>query len=519
MPYLEKFNSDDIHARSVIAGLLSYMNQEVFILNTWSNEDGGQEIVEVPFYYSMTGDERYLQDFFAHTWNGCLKPGLEGNFDSYPRGAVKLDSMAINTGSMTQRWIRGTFNRVIKNLDDDGNVVSENLEAFNAYFNSIPETMTFSVEVMTDTMTDAFKIQQTIIEVFYRSAVFYTTFKGVLVPCQVGFPEQYAIEKTFEMSYPSDGKIKMTFSLEVETYMPVMDEPTFASNDHIANVNKMNDWLENKPTDSYETYSDEGMYAKHVEGNDNVYYVGKSRRDLVKVRLGHNDISSDGCPTKNSHYVDDNMSYEKSSIMKNSNRIEKFVFGSFGDSIEPESKFEFNAEKNGSDIECTWKYPGYIDKIDIYMARCDSSGNYTYVKRLSKYNNASKRKTSVKVTDDMFASTFAVQVAINSSNAKGSGAEAFAVIDESGEVIDVIVTENGSKYDETTVAEIEYDGTVYSDAELIPIIEDGKLRECKVRSKGNYDVEGKEFTDSSKIVLFAVTTTGRVKSNDVEISA
>ena len=518
MPYLEKYNSDDIHARSVIAGLLSFLNQEIFILNTWDNSDSGQEIVEVPFYYSITGDERYLQDFFSHTWNKCLKAGLEGNFDALPRGMVKLESTNIDTASMTQRWIRGNFNRVIKNVDKDGNVVSENIEAFNAYINSIPQRMDFSVEMHTDTLTDAFKLQQTITEVFYKSQVFYTTYKGILVPCQVNFPEQYGIEKTFEMTYPSDNTIKLAFNLDVETYLPVIDEPNLGSNNAIQNVNKMNDWVENKPTNSNDTYEAGIEYAKRIEGNENAYYVGISRRDMVKVRLGHNSVTTNGCPDRNDRYVEENRSYELGSIRKNSNRMEKIVFGNFGDLTELKKNINLSVSRAGDSIRFDWTLTGYVDKVDIYMAKKDKQGNDILIKRIAKYIEASKMSYECPIDPLMYTKAAPVPIAVNSSDANGNGANVFGIIDGGGSLIDVIVTDGGSNYDDGTTVEVEFDGEVYTPAEIIPSIIGGQVTKCTIRNKGNYDIDGVEMSDGDNVTFFLVSTAGNVKSNEAELA-
>jgi hypothetical protein len=90
--------------------------------------------------------------------------------------------------------------------------------------------MTFDVQITTDTNLDAFKIQQSIIEVFYKTQVYSVSFKGFRVPCQVGFPEDYGIEKTFEFTYETENKIQIKFTLAVETYLPVIDPTTTRKN-------------------------------------------------------------------------------------------------------------------------------------------------------------------------------------------------------------------------------------------------------------------------------------------------
>ena len=164
----------------------------------------------------MGGDERFLQDFFTH-WSDCQHPRMaDGNYDVIPRGVLTLTDNSINTTAMTHRFVRGTY---VKEVNGE-------LQRFNSFLNSIPLTMSFDLEVETDTLIDAFKIQQAILETFYKVQVFSVSFKGFRVPCQGGFSEDLGIEKTFEFSYQDENKIKFKFSIEVETYYPVVDQTT-----------------------------------------------------------------------------------------------------------------------------------------------------------------------------------------------------------------------------------------------------------------------------------------------------
>lgn len=212
--YLHKYNTDNVHHRAVIVGLINVLNSKIQYENILSDTD--TNIIEVPFYYSMGGDERFLQDYFLH-WNDCIHPKTaDGNYDVIPRGHVTLESSSINTGNMTNRFVRASY---IKEVDGQ-------LLTYNSFLNSIPLTLGFKVQIVTDTSLDAFKIQQSLIDTFYKTQVFSVNYKGFRVPCQVGFPEDYGMQKTFEFSYQDDTKISLEFSLEMETYFPVTDITT-----------------------------------------------------------------------------------------------------------------------------------------------------------------------------------------------------------------------------------------------------------------------------------------------------
>jgi hypothetical protein len=216
--FLHKYNTDNVHSRAVIVGLVNLLNTVVQYDNILG--DNTFDRVTVPFFYSMTGDERFLQDFFLE-WSDCVHPKhADGNYDVIPRGIVTLTSNTINTSAMTHRFVRGSYAKEV-----DGQ-----LQTYNAFLNSIPLAMQFDVVIEADTNLDAFKIQQSIIETFYKTQVYSVSYKGFRVPCQVGFPEDYGLEKTFEFTYQTESKIEVKFQLAVETYMPVIDPTTERNN-------------------------------------------------------------------------------------------------------------------------------------------------------------------------------------------------------------------------------------------------------------------------------------------------
>jgi len=212
--FSHKYNTDNVHTRAVIVGLVNLLNQKVQYYNVLSDTDTDEVIV--PFYYNYGGDERFLQDYFLE-WNDCVTPRMaDGNYDPIPRGSVTLSGNSINTSTMTNRFVRGTY---VKEVNGE-------LITYNAYLNPIPLTMSFEVDVTTDTALDAFKIQQSILETFYKTQVFSVNFRGFRIPCQVGFSEDLGIEKSFEFTYEEEQKVLFKVTLELETYYPVTDPKT-----------------------------------------------------------------------------------------------------------------------------------------------------------------------------------------------------------------------------------------------------------------------------------------------------
>lgn len=213
MAFNEKFNSDDVLYRNIIVGLLNLLNRRI----VYTQAIGPDEVKEmsVPFFYFMYNDERFMQDFYQLNGQDCDGPQFaEGNIDPVPRGVINMSSMTINSGALTSKFVRGTFNKEV-----DGTV-----KAYSAFLNPIPLTLLFEVEVVCATFTEALKIVQQTIDTFYKVAIYAIDYKGLRVMCQVGFSQDYTIEKPLTFSYGEDNKITMKFTLEMETYQPVFDK-------------------------------------------------------------------------------------------------------------------------------------------------------------------------------------------------------------------------------------------------------------------------------------------------------
>lgn len=215
--FLEKYNVDEVFLRGIIVGLLRNLNEKV----TYTQINQQQQILKVyiPFFYSMSGDETFLQDFYLDYLN-CdgNSPFAEGNYDVIPRGIVSLSGVNIETASLTSGFVRATYN--VEDLQGQ-------MKAYSAYTTSIPLSMTFDVKLRADTLLDTFKIFEAVVQVFYKVFSFSVEFGGMRVPVQVGFPEQYTNDKQLEFSYSNTQKwIETSFTVAVETYYPQKDLET-----------------------------------------------------------------------------------------------------------------------------------------------------------------------------------------------------------------------------------------------------------------------------------------------------
>lgn len=210
----QPYNNENILSRSIIGGLLNIFNNQINYEQVWSAETS--ETINVPVYYNMAGDEKFMQNFYTH-YADCVPPtSIDGNFDVIPRGVITYLGSVIDPVRITSRFVQGSY---LKEVDGQ-------LQTYRSFLYYIPLNVNFDCEFWLDTQVTALKVEQVIREVFYKTITFYVYYKGMRIGCSVGFPEDYTLEKNIQYSFETDNKIKLKFSLQVEAYQPVFDPTT-----------------------------------------------------------------------------------------------------------------------------------------------------------------------------------------------------------------------------------------------------------------------------------------------------
>ena len=221
----QRYNNENILIRSILAGLLDILNNKISYEQVWSNDY--TETINIPWYYNMAGDERFMQDFYTH-YAHCIPPKpVDGNFDMIPRGIITYSGSVVDSVRTTSRYVQGTYLKE----------VNGQLQTYRSFLYSIPLNVNFECEMWLDTQITSLKVEQLIREVFYKTITFYVYYKGMRVGCTVGFPEDITLEKNIQYSFEADNKIKIRFNLQVESYQPVFD-PTVEvnANDYMSGI-------------------------------------------------------------------------------------------------------------------------------------------------------------------------------------------------------------------------------------------------------------------------------------------
>ena len=212
-----RYNTDDVFNRSVIGGLLYLLNNKITYQQIF--QDNVVETVHVPcaYNFSFSNDQRFLQDNYTNFGRACFGDlKIDGKFDMIPRMAITYTGSQIDAGNITNRFIKGKY---MKN--ENGRLVS-----YESYLYAMPLTFSFDVEVWCDNLITAFKIEEAIRRVFYKNKTYNVLYRGMKIPCCVGFPESNTLS-TKTMNYEFNNVehiLKINFTLAVEAYQPVFDD-------------------------------------------------------------------------------------------------------------------------------------------------------------------------------------------------------------------------------------------------------------------------------------------------------
>ena len=202
----ESFNYDDAYFRDLTICVLDTLEGRV----KWTNKfTSGDVEVNVPFYYSLTGDERFLLDSFSDDVVSNNR-FVELNTDIIPRGHITLSSWNIRSDEFRNPniWLR--------------NVVENNTEVKRVLnkVRAIPITATFDLTILLKTEIDVFKCSQSIMNTLWLYKYMYFEHNYMHIDAIMLQPDNNSIEISREKNLSSDNTIKLTASLEVQSYYP-----------------------------------------------------------------------------------------------------------------------------------------------------------------------------------------------------------------------------------------------------------------------------------------------------------
>jgi hypothetical protein len=211
----ERFNFEDVFFRDLTICVLDTMEGQINWINRFST---GDVYVKVPFYYSLTGDERFLLDSFQDdiTSNNRF---VELNTDTIPRGHLTLTGFNIKSDEFANPnvWLRMV-------LED-----SKEIRRVLAKVRAIPISVNYDLSILLSSEIDVFKCSQAIMDTLWLYKFMYFEHNFMNIDAVMILPESNQIEISRDKNLTSDNTIKLNVSFEVHTYYPALRKDRIGS--------------------------------------------------------------------------------------------------------------------------------------------------------------------------------------------------------------------------------------------------------------------------------------------------
>ena len=204
----ERFNFEDVFFRDLTVCVLDTLEGQIKWLNRFST---GDIYVNVPFYYSLTGDERFLLDSFQDDIVSNNR-FVELNTDQIPRGHLTMTGFNIKSDEFANPnvWLR----MVIENEVEIRKVLAK--------VRAIPISVNFDLAITLSSEVDVFKCSQAIMDTLWLYRYMYFEHNFMNIDAIMIMPDTEQIEIAREKNMTSDNMIKLSLSFEVHTYYPAL---------------------------------------------------------------------------------------------------------------------------------------------------------------------------------------------------------------------------------------------------------------------------------------------------------
>jgi hypothetical protein len=207
--YNQEYNKDNTILRYMIVALLAELKDKVYYYNQ-IDEDTLKKI-PVPFFYSITGDGRFLMDNFLY--DAEAKGKAIGDYETVPRGIIQLTGISIDSGNQTNKFARGEFVQEWEGI----------LKTFSLETNFLPLNLTFDCTVICSSNLEMLKVTETLMSKLYKNNLFQVDLGMMRVQGNFSVPEDYTQNRLFEFQLNEKKEWSVTFPIEVASFMPVFE--------------------------------------------------------------------------------------------------------------------------------------------------------------------------------------------------------------------------------------------------------------------------------------------------------
>lgn len=205
--HLDKTNFDNIFLRNVILGFRGFLQNRF----KWTNiSENGPYEVDIPIYYSLLGDNRYVMDAF---YDDIPDKRVNMNTDQIPRGVITLNSWAVKMDEFTNPNIWFNINAEI---DDE-------LQQIAVQTKAVPIKLTFTLDTILDNEIDVFKMWQTYMDNMWIYKYFVFDYNRIPINGVFNFTADTQNNIVRETSFGDVKALKVSYDFEIHTFYPIFD--------------------------------------------------------------------------------------------------------------------------------------------------------------------------------------------------------------------------------------------------------------------------------------------------------
>jgi len=206
------YDFDNQFFRMVTVALAKTLTKQIRWINYFEPIDPTKETgrirVFVPFYTSLTGDERFCLDAFV---DDIVDKRVTLNTDQYQRGVITWNGVVSRSDEFAnpnqylskKSEINGTLRKIISKVK------------------AVPLSVNYEIEIQLATSNEVDKCSQKIMNLLYNYMYFNIDYFGIKIDALLTLPDDKTIEIQREITLESERKKTIKFSLEVKTYYPI----------------------------------------------------------------------------------------------------------------------------------------------------------------------------------------------------------------------------------------------------------------------------------------------------------
>lgn len=256
--YNQTMNYDNSVIRYIIVALLAELNKRIYVYQHPTNEV--MEKIDIPFFFSVTGGERFLKDEFQY--DAINNDKAIGDYERVPRGVINLENVAIDSGSQVNKFTQAKFVHEVDGV----------LKTFYMRCCFLPINMSFTCNMVCSSQIEMLKVTESILSKLYAVNTFFVDLGMMQVQSAYTLPNDYSQDRPIEFGIDQQKEYKVSFNIEVKSFYPVFENGIL--------LDEINDMIKGKDGSVMMFRSDEyGNVGVYPGGLITKFYLGDDHYD------------------------------------------------------------------------------------------------------------------------------------------------------------------------------------------------------------------------------------------------